>query len=333
MAAHLSLAGVRVKLWNRTPNNIHDILDTHIIECSGIVEGKAWIEQVSCEIKDVICDTVMVTVPAFAHKDVARMLADYVTDNSKIILNPGRTFGALEFMRELKAVGCKTTPKIAETQTIVYTCRRDDRNKVNIYALKDEVEIATPKYEDLVDIIESIPKCIRGRFVARKSVINTSIGNVGMVLHCAPVLMNVGWIESRAAEFKYYYDGISKSIAQFLEKIDRERISVAAALGYEIDSVKEWLQVTYHVEGISLYDCIRNNTSYRSIDAPKTINHRYLEEDIPYGLVPLENAAKLIGIEVPNVTLIIDLASAIREKDYRLLGRHIDKEELDEICK
>ena len=261
------------------------------------------------------------------------MLAPIVTDETIIILNPGRTFGALEFKRTLKEAGCTCNPKIAETQTIVYTCRRNENNRVDIYALKDEVDIAALRYEDIADIVEAIPKCIRGHFVVRKSIVNTSLGNVGMVLHCAPVLMNIGWIESRVAEFKYYYDGISKSIAGFLEKIDRERVQVAEALGYEVESAKEWLRATYHVEGTSLYDCIRNNESYRSIDAPKTINHRYLEEDVPYGLVPLERTAKLCGIETPNVSLIIDLASAVRNKDYRKLGRGIILDEIQELCR
>lgn len=322
-----------MKLWNRSLNNIKDIVETHIIECTGVVKGKAWVSDVSCDIREVMCDTIMITVPAFAHKDVAQMLADLVTDQTKIILNPGRTFGALEFMRTMREAGCRVNPKIAETQTIVYTCRRDERNKVEIYALKDEVDIAALRYEELADIVEAIPRSIRGHFIARKSIVNTSIGNVGMVLHCAPVLMNIGWIESRAAEFKYYYDGISKSIALFLEKVDQERLTVAEKLGYEVESVKEWLCVTYHVKGNSLYECIRNNQSYRSIDAPKTINHRYLEEDIPYGLVPLERTAKIVGVETPCVSLIIDLASVVREKDYRLLGRGINSEDLKEICR
>lgn len=333
MAAHLSLSGEKVKLWNRSKDNIKEIISSNYIDCLGVVKGRAYLNAISDNIEDVICKTIMVTVPAFAHRDVAKVLASVVSDDTIIILNPGRTFGALEFKRALKEAGCNKNPKIAETQTIVYTCRRNVDNKVYIYALKDEVDIAALRYEDLADIVEAIPKCIRSHFIARKSIVNTSFGNVGMVLHCAPVLMNIGWIESKAAEFKYYYDGISKSIASFLEKIDKERITVAEALGFEVESVQDWLKVTYHVEGNSLYDCIRNNTSYRSIDAPKTINHRYLEEDIPYGLVPLEKTAKICKIDTPNVSLIIDLASAVRDKDYRALGREITKSEIRELCR
>ncbi len=331
MAAHLAIAGERVKLWNRSANNVRSILERGIIKCTGVVEGDAEIENISCNIEEVFCDVIMVTVPAFAHRDIAKMLAPLVGDDTKIILNPGRTFGALEFESVLKQFGCKSHPKIAETQTIVYTCRRDGANKVEIYALKNAVSIASLKTEDLSCIMNAIPQCIRKYYVKEKSIVKTSLENVGMILHCAPVLMNIGWIESKVAEFKYYYDGISKSIAGFLEKMDKERIMVAKTLGYEIPSVKEWLEVTYHVGGTSLFECLQNNVSYRNIDAPQTIEHRYLDEDVPYGLVPLENVGKIVGVATPHISLIINLASAIREKNYRKIGRRIAERDLKRI--
>ena len=333
MAAHFALSGEQVYLWNRSENTIIDILKNGTVECTGIITGTARIEKISCDISEVFCDTIMMTVPAFAHQNIAQLLAPIVTHNTKIILNPGRTYGALEFRRALKRAGCKEFPQIAETQTIVYTCRRTHKNNVEIYALKDNVKIAALSNESLSDIINIIPACIRSHFVTCNSTIYTSLGNIGMVLHCAPVLMNIGWIESSETKFKYYYEGISQTIAFFLEKIDNERIMIAQKLGYHIDSVTNWLESTYHIHENSLYDCLRNNNSYKEIDAPKTLNHRYLEEDIPYGLVPLEQTGKIIGVNTPCVSLIIELASAIQNKNYRALGRYITEEELKEICK
>lgn len=67
MAAHLTLNGVDVRLWNRTKENIQDVLNSGTIHCSGIVNGDARISKVSTNIKDVIADFVMVTTPSSAH--------------------------------------------------------------------------------------------------------------------------------------------------------------------------------------------------------------------------------------------------------------------------
>ena len=326
MAAHLSSCGESVNLWNRTQDRIAHIQNTGKIHFSGIVNGVARINKASSCIDDVLADIIMITTPATAHKEIASMLARKLTSKHIVILNPGRTFGALEFAEIIKSSGNNDMPKIAETQTIVYTCRRDETNNVKIYALKNNVAIAAVNNDDIDDIINAIPICIRDYYMKSDSIIQTSLGNVGMILHCAPVLMNIGWIESPVYEFKYYYDGISKSVASFAEKIDAERINVARALGETVETVSQWMKRSYGIAGDNLYECINNNLYYKDIDAPQTIRHRYLDEDVSYGLVPLENIAKYMNTSVPCTTLVIDLANAVMNIDYRKIGRVISLE-------
>lgn len=321
MAAHLALCGIKVTLWNRTWENIEEVAVTRKIYCNGIVNGTANIEKASSEIGKVVSDFVMVTVPSSAHKDVARELASFVHKDMIVVLNPGRTFGAIEFANALQQNGAKEMPRIAETQTIVYTCRKEDANHVNIYALKKGVKIAALKREDNEYIAGKLPDCLKPYFEEADSVALTSLSNVGMVLHCAPVLMNIGWIETEKVDFRYYYDGISKSVAGFLEKIDCERVEVARAVGFEIESTVDWLRRTYHVEGKNLFECIQNNTKYREIDAPESLQCRYILEDIPNGMVPIEYLGTYMGISTVNISIIIDLANAIMNRDFRKEGR------------
>lgn len=328
MAAHLALNGLNVSLWNRTAENIKEILDTGEIICNGIVNGVAKVAKVSSEISETISDFIMVATPSSAHKDVAKRLSPYVNKDTVIVLNPGRTFGAVEFAETLEENGVKEMPHIAETQTIVYTCRRNSKNGATIYALKNDVKIAALKSSDINYVMARMPECIYRYFKPVNSVAVTSLSNVGMVLHCAPVLMNIGWIETEKTDFKYYYDGISKSVAGFLEKIDKERLAVALSLGYSIDSTAEWMKDVYGVDGDNIYDCIRNNESYREIDAPPTIRCRYIMEDIPNGLVPIEHLAKCIDIETPAITTTIDMACQVLDIDFRSTGRKYSPEKL-----
>lgn len=321
MAAHLALNGEKVTLWNRTPEHIDEIMRTGRIYCSGEVNGIAKIEKASDNIEEVVTSYILVTVPSTAYHDVAQVLAPYVNRNTVIVLNPGRTFGAIEFSEELKKNGVKEMPQIAETQTIVYTCRRSDKNCVTIFAMKRDVEIAALDRMYLNNILRKMPVCLQKYFVAQKSVAYTSFANVGMILHCAPVLMNIGWIENEKVDFKYYYDGISKSVAKYIEKMDAERINVAKELGYKIESVSEWLRRTYNVEGTDLYECIKNNIAYREIDAPPSLDSRYIYEDVPNGLVPIEYIGKQLNVETKYITNIIDLANGVYDADFRKTGR------------
>lgn len=330
MSAHLALNGIKVTLWNRTPEHIKEVIDTSEIFCNGVVNGTAKIAKASSSISDVISDFVMVATPSSAHRDVARQLAPFVHKDMIIILNPGRTFGAIDFANELQKCGVNEMPHIAETQTIVYTCRRSSKNSTTIFALKDDVKIAALKSDDISFILAKMPMCLKPYFSAEKSVGYTSFSNVGMVLHCSPVMMNIGWIESDKVDFKYYYDGISLSVAKFLQKIDDERMDVAKVAGFKIESVADWLKRTYKIEGENLYECIRNNISYKEIDAPPTIYCRYTLEDVPNGLVPIEFLGKELNVPTPNITTIINLASSVLNKDFRAEGRKITKDKLKE---
>ena len=324
MAAHLALCGEKVNLWNRTPEHIQGVFETNCINSSGIINGTAMISKVSSNISDVITDFIMVATPSVSHVDIARLLAPYISVDSIIVLNPGRTFGALEFAKTLRAEGCTHLPHIAETQTIVYTCRRTGYNDVIIYALKKDVGIASLKVNDMKLIMSNIPECIRSRFIPISSVIETSLSNIGMVMHCAPVVMNTGWIECSKVDFKYYYDGMTLSVCRFVEKIDSERLSVAAAMGLHLEALSDWLRRTYSVTGNSLYECIQNNEAYKLIDAPKTIHHRYIEEDVPCGLVPLESAGQYFNVKTPCVSMVIDWANMLFDTDFRQTGRKYD---------
>lgn len=327
MAAHLALSGELVYMWNRSQENIDEICKDNMIECKGVVNGVAHIQHISTDVKEVIQKVILITTPSIAHKYIAKRLAPYITSDMYIILNPGRTFGAIEFAETLLECGVKELPHIAETQSIIYTCRKNSANSVTIYAFKNNIAIASLA-DDCEEIIEHIPKNIRDYYSPVESVLETSLPNVGMILHCAPVLMNIGWIESEKVDFKYYYDGISPSVASYLEKMDKEKRLVAEKLGYKIESVTEWLQRIYAVEGKSLYECLNNNEAYSEIDAPPSLECRYLDEDIPNGLVPYEYLAKDLQIEVPHISTIIDLAELVTNKKYREFGRKYSLEDL-----
>lgn len=321
MAAHFSLSGLSVGLWNRTARNIQRIMDTRTIHCDGVVEGEARIDAVSDQIGDVIADFIIIAAPSLAHRDIARRLAPYVHRHMSIVLMPGRTFGAVEFLETLKEAGAKEMPQIAETQTIVYTCRRQGDQGVRIFALKQKVLIAALKESSMDHIMQGMPACLAPHFEITDSIAKTSMANVGMILHCAPVLMNTGWIEFEAADFAYYHQGISPTVAHFLEKLDRERLAIAKAAGHPVESVLAWLRRSYETEGETLYAAIQNNTRYSGIDAPTSMDTRYILEDVPNGLVPIEYLGQELGVPTPHMTAIIDLASLVYERDFRAQGR------------
>jgi opine dehydrogenase len=339
MCAYLGHEGHDVLLWNRSYETIKHLQKTRYIDYQGVISGRAQLVCATTDLSEAIQDTelILITTPAFAHKELAHQLAACLTHDVPVVLNPGRTFGAIEFSSEFKTLQ-SWCPLVAETQSTVYTCRKVSDDRVDILSLKDDVLIACTDMSKIEWLLSYLPKCISNQLQATKSLVQTSIGNVGMMLHCAPLLLNSGWTENDHTSYKYYHEGITPTISHFLEKLDFERVAVSYALGCPVESTKSWLRHTYHVEGDTLYECIQNTDAYHHIYAPESLRHRYIYEDVPYGLVPLEALGLKLGLLMKHTTLLIDLACTLLDVDFRLHGRNLESlsvtnqnEILDEI--
>ena len=326
MAAHLALMGYRVRLFNRHEDRIKNILNrSNSIKLEGRVEGTGRLDTVTTDIHKAVrdADIIFIDVPASGHRSIAEICAPYLEDGQNIILNPGRTGGAMEFSNVLRENGVKADVTIAETQTVIYTTRSTEDAEIEIFAIKNRVPLAAFPASKTKSVIEAI-KDIYPQFVPVRSVLETGLNNVGSVLHPVPTLLSASWIESPKTRFKYYYEAITPTISGLMEIIDRERMAVAEAFGVKAISVKDWLFQSYGVAGTSLYEAIQNNAAYGQIDAPETLQHRYILEDVPTGLVPIASLGELAGVSVPNIMMIINLASKLVGIDFRAEGRTVE---------
>ncbi len=55
---------------------------------------------------------------------------------------------------------------------------------------------------------------------------------------------------------------------------------------------------------------------FRGIRAQSQLDHRYFQEDVGYGLVFWQTLGEQIGVETPNISAVIQLASTLMGLDY-----------------
>lgn len=324
MAGHLALMGFTVNLYNRTYEKLVPIINKGGIFLEGEVEGYGSLNIITDDIAEAIdgVDVILITVPASAHLQIANELLPHLKNNQIIILNPGRTGGALEFYSVLKKRK-NIDIVIAETDTFIYACRASMGN-AKIYKIKDIVSVAAlpaVKTSLVVDIL-NIPF---SQFIPAENILETSFNNIGAIFHPTPALLNAARIETTKGHFQYYIDGISPSIAKILEKLDKERMMVAQALGVNVISAKRWLKEKYNADGKDLYAAIQNTKAYVGLFAPKNLECRYIFEDVPMSLVPISSIGKELGIPTNTIDSIIHLASVMHGKNYWQIGRTAEK--------
>jgi len=330
MAAHLALRGFTVNLYNRRDGR-HYVDLTKIkaqggIELEGVVEGFGTLNIVSPDIGKVIkdVDVIMVVTWAQNHPDVARACAPYLQDGQIILLNPGRTGGVLAFKRALNERDCKAKIKLAEAQTLIFAARSTSVTRSRILGVKKQVPIAALPSSDTDYVLERVKQAY-DQFVPARNVLETGLNNMGAIIHPSITLLNSGRIESTKGDFEFYFEGATPSVCNIMEAIDAERLRVAHAFGVEAMSTKDWLNFAYNVQGYNVYEALRKNEAYRGIKSTPTLEHRYIFEDVPTGLVPIASIGEMLGIMCPSLKMLISLASTMLGIDFWSQGRTVER--------
>ncbi len=326
MAGHLAINGFHVHLYNRGANKIRPVKYRGGIKVEGEVRGFGKIDKASNNIEECIsnADILMVAVPANGHRFIARTCAPYLKEKQIVILNPGRTGGALEFFQTLKEEGVEKFPFIAEAQTFIYASRAIGPAHAKIFGIKHSVPLATLPAYWIPGVVKIINRAYP-QFVPGDNIFKTSFDNIGAIFHPALTVLNAAWIEETHGDFEYYIQGASFSVSKVLEALDKERLAVAAALGYKAMSARNWLYTAYSATGKDLYEAIHDNPGYLGIKGPDRLHHRYIDEDVPMSLVALSSIGDMLKVETPTIKFIIHIASLMRGKDFFKEGRTAEK--------
>jgi opine dehydrogenase len=329
MAAHLSLMGYTVTLWNRTIEHIEIIKKRGGIELEsteGGPHGFGKIALVTSDMAKALKDSemIMVVVPSSAHADIAKTVAPHLRNGQTIVLHPGRTCGALEFEKSLRDNGCRVKVTIAEAETFIYASRSDGPAQARIFRIKEAVPLAALPAIHTSAVLQKINEAYP-QFIDGGNVLNTGLNNMGSIFHPALTLLNIGWIEATHGDYQFYIDGATPSVARMLEVLDRERVTVASSLGLRARTAMEWLKLAYNTTGEDLHEAIQNQPGYYGIKAPSTISHRYIFEDVPMSLVPIASLGERYGVSVRGMESMIRVACIVHRTDYWRRGRTVEK--------
>ncbi|MEX0804409.1 MAG: NAD/NADP octopine/nopaline dehydrogenase family protein [Candidatus Binatia bacterium] len=331
-AADLTLRGYQVRLFSRS-----DATLLPIIKRGGITLIENGEEKFAApyfhspHIIPVIdgVDLIVVAAPAVAHEYLAQSMAAHLSDGQRILLNPGHTGGSLHFANTLRNCGATAKIKLAETVTLTYICRMRQPACVEIYRRTTHLRCAAFPGRDTAGLVSEIQE-VYPNLVAAPNVLETGFSNINAIMHPAGILGNAGWIEKTGGDFLYYREGITPAIAAWIEAVDRERLEIASRLGLE---PLRFVDI-FHQAGLTSEEARASGSIFRAINesepnckikSPGTLDHRYIHEDVGYGLVPMAQIGRLLEVDTPVMDSLITLASVANGIDYRIEGLTLNK--------
>lgn len=328
-AAFLAAAGHEVRLCYRTRKNISTCARTRSIVSEGAVQGTFGLAMVTSNLAAGMAGAhyILVVLPAFAHQHTARAIAPHLEEDQVILLNPGRTWGAIEVMHVVQQERPGLRVYVGETQSLLFTCRAIGDHGVMIFKIKEKMEYCFFPETDNRLVADGI-KEVFPQLVPVNNIHETSLNNIGAIIHPVTVILNAGPI-GRHDDFLFYKQGMTREVVDIIKRIDEERCDVTRALGLQPKTFLEWAREVYNCHATDYYEAFQEIESYKDISAPAELVSRYITEDVPTGLVPIASLGAYFNIPTPCIDSIIDLASFLVRKNFKETGRTLTNVGID----
>lgn len=320
-AAEWALCGHEVSMFDFESygDNLNAIREQGGIHVSGKIEGFGKISYAGSDIKRAITgsDLIMATGPAYSTEPFADAVKKIIREQQLYILSPGSNGGALVTKKIFQGCDNAKNVVVAETATLPYACRLVKKGSVNVYHRLTGGLYLSAIPSSKTHHVLSVYRQVYPFALPAENVFRTILQNANPVLHPVITVLNAALIERTRGDFCFYEEGVTPAIGRMIEAVDRERIEIGSALGLDIMNDPEISVLQGYLEEADYASGYTNAPGFQGIRAQASLDHRYLDEDVGYGLVFLSELGKAVGTQTQMMDAVIMMASVLAEKDYR----------------
>lgn len=343
-AADLKLKGSRVALFELPQffGNLQPAKDIGGLwlenrgNMPGVSEGFAPIDVITDDISEALQDAeiVFIVVPAFGQRAFMESAAPHLKDGQIVVICPCNFGAAFALKNTLEAAGNKADITIVEAECMMYSGFKDDATHVWVSGYKQSMAIAAFPASKTEMAFEKISE-VYPEWTTTASVLDTSLRNLNLVFHAPITVCNAALVDT-ATEFQFYWQGCSTAVGRVVETVEAERQAVGKALGLNLTPALDVLTGWYGnlgCKGESLTEAVATNPVYEWDMGPTTLQHRFLLEDVPFGMIPLETLGRLCGVPTPMVSAVIQFACVLTNKDLREQARDLNALGMGDLTK
>jgi opine dehydrogenase len=331
-AADLTRRGFDVRLFNRTRARIEPIVERGGIEFGGVA-GAGFVE-LSVVTDDMAlalrgADLVMVTAPLLALPAYAASLAELLPPDGVVFLNPGHVGGGLFLVHEIHRLTGRGDVRTAEVSTLSYACRMVGPAAVDVLGVMPALPFAAFPGRNRDELLELV-RPLYPSIVPAADALETAFMDINAVEHPPQIICNAGWVEHTRGEYLFYFEGTTPSVGRVIDRLDEERRAVAASLGVRtrpfVEVFHEMGYTTARAAEVgTAFAALQDSAPNRWIKGPPNLDHRYLHEDVGWGLVPWAELGRSRLVPTPLMDALITLGGALAGRDYRAEGLTLER--------
>jgi opine dehydrogenase len=315
-AAH----GHEIRLFDfpQFPDNIKAVASQAGIHAEGDISGFSPIAYAGHDIDEALgeAELIFIVGPAYSTEPFGKAVAGRLRPGQTVIVSPSSCGGALAFKQAARLALEDDSIQVAETSTLHYAVRLTEPGRIHVFLkLKAGNLVAALPGRHTAEILQLIADVYPGMEPAR-NVLQTSLQNANPIIHPAVTLANAARIEGTGGDFLFYEEGVSNSVGRMIEALDRERIAIGDRIGITVLPDPEMGMRQGYMLANNYGSGYREAPGFLGIGAQPQLDHRYLNEDVGYGLVFMSRLARQVGVETPTMDSIIQITSVLMDRDY-----------------
>lgn len=312
-AALLASTEASVSVWGRSARGMQALLDGEPILASDAVTGRFSVIA-SQEMAEVVheADVVIVTVSGAGLKSTLDLLAPWIMPGQLVVISAHLSFAALYLSQLLGSRGVKA--EIVALASTLVTARRSLPGTVEISSIRKQVTAAALGPDAALQRLSMwFPAII---FKPAASMLAVMLNNVNPTSHIPTALCNLTRMEY--GEQWGSYRGISPAVAHLIEALDSERIEVAARFHVSAHSLAEHWNRSFDIPfgPIAIMAAQQNERRHGGPAGPITLDHRFVTEDVPFGIVPNMTLGQIAGIDMSVHAACLKIFNTLYGRDF-----------------
>lgn len=315
-AAHMAAQGHESALWSPTGSRLQ-------IDGNG---GKARFRTKGA-FKTEVCvdwfsdlrrlsdyDVVVICLPGYLYQTMLTRTLPHWRDGQVVLISGALSLVALWLADQAKARGRHLLT--GGWSTTATTAHFEPDGTLHLNELRSAIGLSSTRVADGAALLQASKSMLGERFVPDASPLASTLANINPIAHAAEVIPNLSRM-TRGEDWPLF-GCFGLEVGRLAQRLDDERLAIGAHFGFALRSLVEHYHRSYHVPRAPLHEMAAAiEASGKGPLGPKQLEHRYVLEDMPFGLAFQERLALLEGIPCPVHSSALTLLETVYARDLR----------------
>jgi opine dehydrogenase len=320
-AALLVSRGHEVRVWSGFPKENDALAKAGGVKSEGSLDGFFTVPVAPSAAACLEgADAVMLAAPAFAHASLMAAIAPHIRADQYVIVHTATGMSSLMLARQLAQRGVRAP--IIDLGTSVCTSRKSGPTGVKVAPLKAGVDMATLPADRGERARDFMTGLFGDLFNPRENILAVSLNNHNAVYHVPAFVFSLALVEQ--GKDWNIWGHTTPLIARYVQRLDDERLAVARMYGVTGIPAGDYVRRSVGVEGADLASLFAAAAAKRpNPTGPKSLDDRYITEDVPFGLVFFAALGRAAGVPMPLTEQLTAFVSAVYGRDFAAEGHSL----------